>query len=499
MPDYTFQQLAIDDAAAFLSAAKPGDRRLYAAPTGTGKSYMELGIQARIPGSWILSPRLEIIAGLLEKKGVSLPESATASDLAETAWSAHITTPLRYRKALLAGVIEPPRALIFDEGHHDLASTWQDIHLLCGFAPAVAFTATPYRGTPRGTAEFREQWGQPMWVITYVEAAARGVLSIPECRTVPLVDDDLIEVTAGELVVSQVTAATHSRMSELAALIYNCWVHVGGMRPTMVSMPSVDACHALREVLETKGVPAAVVVGTSKHADRIKAFADCLSCSAVLIQINVISEGVDLPIRRLIDASPTLSPVRWAQQLGRITRPTTDAPEYICTNRNLLRHGYLLEGCLPSAIVKDSLAAFNGPGKRGGVRVIGLEAIGRFRPAEVQLADGLTAITYSLSCMDGFRRTDYFAIVHPLKAAPIWAKANHVKAADGSRAWGKWQACDPPTDLSGFGSTPPKSISDKQLAWWERSAATRGLDVSVKPNRKTFGVLPVLFDLGVRL
>ncbi len=61
-------------------------------------------------------------------------------------------------------------------------------------------------------------------------------------------------------------------------------------------------------------------------------------------------------------------------------------------------------------------------------------------------------------------------------------------------AYGKWQRCDPPEDVKGFASLPPKTLSDKQRAWWKQCAAGRGLDPNAEVTRKVFPALPVLLD-----
>src|SRR5262249_51653183 len=57
-----YQQAAVRDAIAFLNAG--GERRCYAAPTGSGKSVIELAVLDAFPGGVLVTPRLEIIAGM---------------------------------------------------------------------------------------------------------------------------------------------------------------------------------------------------------------------------------------------------------------------------------------------------------------------------------------------------------------------------------------------------------------------------------------------------
>lgn len=482
-----FQVPSIEHAVNFLANAKAGERQLYGGPTGCGKSVIILGVHQRVPGLFIVTPRDEIVQGFLDKLGTpdADPESLG------------IWTPIKLRNRLLDGRVRTPKGLILDETHHESAETWQQLDLLTGLVPTVGYTATPYRGTPKSTADFLERWGPPTWLISHDEAAAEGYIKLPDFQMLPLVDDDEVEVSGGEFTVTSLEGATVSRLDDL---VNHCQRYHNGTewdKATMFSVPSTKLCEELHRRLLAKGLPAAIVNAATPKTERWSIFAATEQRALALIQINVVSEGVDLKIRRLIDLSPTLSPVRWVQQLGRIERPTDESPEYVCTNRNLLRHAYALDGAVPLPALKAAEEAFV-PTKRGaGVRVLGMEAIGRFKANTLKCADGLTGHMYTLSTLSGRIVVEYACIVHPAKAA-IWARKINT-TVDGVRNWGKWEACEPPKDLKGFSSVPPKALSDKQMAWWNRSAQTRGLDPSQELTRKNFQALPVLMDLGERL
>lgn len=479
-----YQQLAFDHATRFLTNARPGDRQLYVAPTGSGKSVMMLMVQEWTgDDAWIITPRVEIVNGFLDKLG--------APPGVESGLAHRITTPIRFRDTLLHRGQAEARCLIIDEAHHDEAMTWKQIHTLCGHPPAIGFTATAFRGTPKGTTDLLATWGQPQWILTYPEAVERGVIAMPRCSMLPLVDDDLIEMERGELVASRVTSAVKSRVGQIVEF---CGRYVTDTwdRPTMFAVSSREVAHALTLALRDAGLHASVVDGETPAAQRESVFAATLAGLTALVQIAVVSEGVDLPIRRLIDLRPTLSPVVWLQQIGRIMRPSSEQPEYVCTNRNLLRHGYLLDGCLPADAIRDAQAAWPGPSKRGAMRVMGLEAVGRFKPSQIPLRDGTLVTTYNVCALDGHQRTDYFAVIHPAKADPVWASAVHGKGPDGRYTWGTWRACEPPTELTGFASTPPRDLTPAQLDWWNKSAERFGLLAGVVPNMQQFQILPVL-------
>jgi superfamily II DNA or RNA helicase len=488
-----YQQLARKDAAAVL---RDGGRRMYAAPTGTGKSLIELALLADFPSAWLITPRVEIIADMLRKLGIDSenPESDGEAN--------RIITPIRLRNRLLAGGA-PPARLILDEAHHDEANSWQDLHALCGYCPCVGFTATPFRGTPKGTASFRERWGEPVWVITMREAVAGGHLAFPTCTIWPLVDDDVCELSNGDFVISSVEAETRNR---LAAIVERClpFLRRGGPygvewdRPTMFSVPSTAIAEEFYERANRACLPCSIVTQTTPRERRQLAFRQCVAREAALVQIQVVSEGVDLPIRRLIDVSPSISPVKWLQQVGRITRPTDTPPEYICTNRNLLRHAYLLEGLLPQSKYIEAQEAFAVPSSRAGIRVVGLEALGRLKPAPFVTASGVQCSLYAISTMEDNVKVEYAAILHPLLEQPLWV----VKESphDGTqRTYGRWRQVEPPADLHGFASIPGSKITEPMSNFWNRCARSVGLDVKQEVNRKNFIVLPILKDIGGKM
>lgn len=481
-----YQSLAADHA---VDAIQQGKRICYAAPTGCGKSLIEIHIQSQCPGAWIVTPNNNILTGFLSKLGHDTSDKSEQWTI-DTGYAHHISTPVRLRNALLAGEMESPAALIIDEGHHDLAETYQQLHALCGYCPAVLFTASPYRGTPKGTTAFREQWGEPVWVITYPEAAARGDISIPTISIVPLVDDDLLEVKDGDFVVSQITSATRDKFEHIASIAKRFYSNQWD-KPTMFSCPNTDICFTLTAALNRAGCPSVSVTGDTEHKDRQRAFADCISRRCALLQVYVVSEGVDLPIQRLIDLSPTISPVKWIQQFGRITRPSL-ASEYICTNRNFLRHHYLLDGCVPTSATKDAIQAFGGLGTRLAVRAMGVESLGRLKPITLPLKDGIKAACYSVAGIEGNRCIEYFVIIHPAREEVFWARRENVKLANGQKSYGNWTRCEQPSELVGFNSLPTSPLSDKQRDWWSKAAGRYGLDASASITRKEFPALPVL-------
>jgi hypothetical protein len=506
-----FQSIGVDHGADFLTSASFDQRLLYAAPTGTGKSVILLKLQERLKDLWIITPREEIVDGMLEKLTGLDDEDRKALDPLEY----QLATPIKLRNRLLDGRISGIQKAAFDEAHHHNANSWQQVGLLTGLCPSVGYTATPYRGSPKSTREFRERWGEPQWLITYQEAVDCGYISMPTFEVLPLVDDDVIDVQGGEFTVTSIESETVDRLGDLANQARK-WYSDRWDVPTIFAMPGSKTCEAFQRELAERGMPSVIVNAATKL--RRELFNAVEEGIVALLHINIVTEGVDLRLRRLVDCAPTMSPVKWVQQLGRITRKVRCAlharsrnfaeirdcsacrnmpqPQYICTNRNILRHSYALDGCVPTKAVVDAEKCFP-PGKRDHARAIGLEAIGRFKPTTTKLLDGSTLYVYSVSAAVGPIVTDYCCLVHPTKA-PVWTAKVNVKKEDGTRDWGKWRECEAPTDIRGFSSTSSKEPSPKQMAWWLRSAAWHGLDPSQEVNRKSFQALPVMADTGVQ-
>ena len=162
--------------------------------------------------------------------------------------------------------------------------------------------------------------------------------------------------------------------------------------------------------------------------------------------------------------------------------------------RNLLRHAYALDGTVPVSAVLETEAAFPST-SRAHSRVLGLEAIGRFKPTNVKLLSGLKLSVYCLSVAVQSVVVEYCVLVHPV-LDPVWASKVNT-AVDGVRQYGSWVLCDPPYDVRGFSSVGPRELSEKQAKWWGRAAARYGLDPEQELTRKNFQVLPVLADTGV--
>lgn len=367
--------------------------------------------------------------------------------------------------------------------HHSVSETQVVLRALAGNPPMVGVTATPYRGTAEETRKLRDLWGPPYVALSLKAAVERSVVARPDFSVWPLVDDETIAVSNGEFVTTAVETALEGVYDDVAARFARL-----PRRPTMIRCPGVASAKRMAEALESLGERAWCIVGESTAAERAEAFAEAAAGTATLVQVKVVGEGVDLPLRRLIDLAPTMSPVAWMQAVGRITRPTAgDRPEYVTTNHNLTRHAYLWEGLIPPSQVAAAQRAWGPdfkPSRRSLARALGLEGFGKFTVSPVPMVDGSAGSLYSLQTKDGLNQ--YAVFLHPCMPEPLYfARANALTGrtittaggfACAEKAYGKWRRAEAVPPAEGYVSVRSRPMSERMQATWEDLADRRGFD-----------------------
>ena len=528
-----YQTACLADALAFFDEVAKADeegrvmagverRRAYAAPTGTGKTLTAtailLTLRAGGADAWVVTPSLEIARGFLRAQGVADADMPTGDEaLFDLAEKHHVSTPTRMRNRVADGRKEVPDVWIVDELHHAIEGNEVSG---CNFnmGPAsvwIGFTATPYRGTPAGTQALREAWGEPILLLTYPEAVAQGACVVPNVEVVPLLDDDLVQVRGGEFVDKSASKEVVSRVEALASLVASYAPPrepaegsvTSAVRhfdlPTLVAVPSTECVGALVEALDRLGVDAIPVTQSTTGEARLRAFEECRQRRAVIVQIKVVSEGVDLPwLGRLVDARPMVSPVAWLQQLGRLTRPGHGPKHYVVTNRNAERHLYLLQGAIPRETIGAAQKAFGGPSKRGAGRVVGLEALGRLKAINLPLAGGVTSQCFVVNRLLPDNRKQEFAVIHdPTTDEPIVAtRINNPQALDKGEKWGRWSLCPMPAEFTGYAtSTWRNTASEAQTAQWKKHARRLGLDPDAEVTSRQVNAMFALLQTRTSL
>lgn len=516
-----------DAALRAIAKIRAGESELMIAPTGSGKSLIQALIKLALgPTHYQTAPSTEIALGILDKMGVVDMALVRSRGFAkqQAAHEEHgIFTIKRLYNLLMTGAIPLPSSLSFDESHHSVDNTHTLVHAMCGHCPRVGLTATGYRGTPEETAKLIESWGAPHVILTLREAVAQKVISKPNFIVWPLVNDDLIKIVNGEFQLSTVEGKIEETLPALVQRVKAelCYVPDGWgdkylpKRMTMVRAPGVNSAKAITHALRQAGIPAVCMTGDETDSgvdlfeERQAAFARCIRREAILVQVKVVSEGVDLPVRVLIDLAPCMSPVAWMQSVGRQTRPVPDGedpPLYIATNHNLTRHAYLWEGMIPPGQIRDAQKVWGDdykPSRRSVARALGLEGFGKFQVGAVPVDDGSVASIYALQTKDGMHL--YAVLLHPCMAEPwFFEKVNEPTnevatfVKDGrtieykKKRYGPWKRIAKIPDLAGYVSVRPDFVSDGMMDYWRTAAGSVGLDASADPDGRSFQALPIL-------
>lgn len=216
--------------------------------------------------------------------------------------------------------------VVYDECHHARAAATYDMFLhLLAVRPGVHLlgaSATPYR---TDTLELDEVFGDPeeTWVvIPRRELEARGflvplkhtylqVVSDDELLALPTVRGDydlesLVRLVNVDKVNKAVAEAVATRR-DTPGVVYAC---------------SIPHAEALLEEIVARGVPAALVTGSTPEEERHKIIAGFGKKIMCIVNVMVLTEGYDAPaMRYLVLARPTKSPVLYEQVIGRVARP----------------------------------------------------------------------------------------------------------------------------------------------------------------------------------
>lgn len=519
----------------FLSTVE--GKFLAVASTGSGKSYVFAGVRKNRPKSLILVPTQEIGMGIARR----INTSGAKCEFAPEQQRLHIFTYKVLLNRLRAGKINPLDydGILRDEAHHLDDTNLQIDEYFPHAKYIIGLTATHYRGTPKETRRLLDYYENRVRVfLTDKVAAQRGVISVPTFEVLPLHNDTEISIVRGDFKAVEVDRMVQSKMEDLATEVAkrywdpatNRW-----KRPITVVFSSDKLCVAFDRACRA---PTDLCVGRvlTSPTHRMDIFKRAMTRETALVQIKIVGEGVDLPFRIMVDAAPTMSPLFWKQRIGRITRPVPDCPvcqghptsypsgvgraicldctqhpgkaepppEYVCTNHNLLRHGYLFEGFVPASTFKDYKAKWPGwvPDATTVSRIIGdVPSLGKYKPAPVQLSDGSTMFCICIDDPTG-KRDQYMILVHPATDKTVLAKREWKRTPEGQRDYSqrsKWVAIDEIPDLSGYSSVPASALSPAQLTWWQKSAANVGLDPNEIPSARGFQCMPMLFDTRRRI
>lgn len=318
---------------------------IVSSPTGTGKSVMEVSLmhelEQRGKSVALVSPRVEVIDSIAknaEQLGIDTRNK--------------LFTPITYHNKLKAGAVPQTDVLLLDEAHHDLAPTWRRLPAsLC----VIGFTATPMRGIPLETEEWKRMFSDIYEALTITEAIKGGYLTNYYYigNTVGLLD----EVRGTD---STMLRSAANRLNQQMSLIYDWIMRLEEWQPMqrLFACPRKESVYRLCEHFNVRGTPKKIeaIIGETRKKQRDELIERFQAGEIWLATVDVFTEGVDAPgavylngqgreiiwpgADSLIDLRPTSSPVAMLQIEGRVKRCLRNAGWVSDDNkkRGLLEH-----------------------------------------------------------------------------------------------------------------------------------------------------------------
>lgn len=332
-----YQQHCVDGVVASWRA---GHRHtLLVLPTGGGKTviFTHIAERAVLRGRRVglVLPRVELVNQT--RKALTLPHGVIRAGVSpsprESLQVASAQTLCRRTDRYEFDLI------VVDEAHHATAQTWRTITDAYPRAHVLGVTATPCRtdGTGLGTAGYTDMvlGPSPQWLTD------AGYLSPAEVYAQPGAIDGLVRGSGGEY-----TRASLRAVAEKSAIV-GC--PVAHYRKYADRQPAIGFCidiaHAERKAADFRaaGYSARVIDGTKTDREREEMITALGTGNLnVLLSVNVLSEGVDVPVVVCgILMRPTLSVALHLQQMGRCLRPAPGKTNAVILDHvgNTARHG----------------------------------------------------------------------------------------------------------------------------------------------------------------
>lgn len=301
-----------------------GENFLVVSPTGTGKSVILCDLYRKLRAAGltvaVITSRDEIRNGIIAD-GVAM--GLQRAEL-ERVVLGPVVFRNRMRKSIEAGGQRPPDVLLADEAHHLLAASWSEPLIRNRRMRLVGTTATPMRGDPGETPEWRTFYDRFHSAISYVEAIKRGVL----------VNFHLVREASGLLggrtraqSESALNLATEHQIDERLGEIYELVMAMerNEARPTLFAAPTFESAVKVATYFTQQGRRTEVVSSKVRNKLRPELFQRSRDNSIWLIGVEIILEGINLPwVSRgvCLRRSGALNP--YAQFIGRALRQVRD-------------------------------------------------------------------------------------------------------------------------------------------------------------------------------
>ncbi|WP_081685629.1 DEAD/DEAH box helicase [Candidatus Solirubrobacter pratensis] len=284
--------------------------------------------------------------------GSGFGSATTLPDVAHDVVVATIGSLARHPLAVRGFLAAHPCVVVFDEAHHAVARTWREILQLAREATddaVVGLTATPTRMRPDERRMLGRLFEHTLAEVTLAELTAGGYLAEARIASVPTEvdaealadDDDLMHLMQYGELSSRLASRLAGNVSRNRTIVdtYRRGPTDGrdfSYGQTIVFAVDVDHAHVLARDFAVAGVPAGALTasistlylpepGNGASAEDVPR-AELLEryrsgAFPVLVNVQVLTEGVDLPaVKTAFLARPTSSEVLMSQMVGRALR-----------------------------------------------------------------------------------------------------------------------------------------------------------------------------------
>lgn len=336
-----YQQQSVDEIRqAFTQGFKAP---LLVSPTGSGKTicfaYISHGAAAKGNRIIILSHRQELIRQIGNALNeFSVPHGIIASG---RRYEPHHTTQIASVQTLVnrLDTIQPPDLIIADECHHCTSPAYRKIFATWPAARRLGVSATPARLDGAGLGDIFDRMVNGPSVQTLID---QGFLSKPIYFAPPSgVDTSKLHIVAGDF-----NKAEAEALMDTPKITGDCVSHytrICAGKPAIAFCTSIKHAQHVVEQFQARGYAAEMIDGKMDDKTRNdRTIALSAGRINVLVSVDVISEGYDVPVvSAAILLRPTASLALAMQQMGRVLRP---APGKTCAFiidhvGNCLRHG----------------------------------------------------------------------------------------------------------------------------------------------------------------
>jgi superfamily II DNA or RNA helicase len=299
-----YQQRAVNETRAHWAS---GTRSVcLVAPTGAGKTVMgEDLIAGAEPVVWV-AHRRELVTQTAKRLARRFGSSAVGTILPGDEARPHARVQVATVQTLLArGMAPEATRIVLDEAHHYEADDWAALVAAYPQATVLGLTATPQRADGRALGDTFE---------ALVISAKYSEL-----------------IAAGHLVPARVHRPDAYLGNDLAQDPIEAWLALSEGSLTFMFCPLVDMANAWAQRFRDTGVNAQVIECNTPRTERSEHLASFAAGRVrVIVNVNTMTEGVDVPEARTIVLARAFGHVGgYLQAVGRALRPAPNKPDMI--------------------------------------------------------------------------------------------------------------------------------------------------------------------------